>query len=268
MLPEEEAAGRLPAGEKERRRGKILEMVKQGQMTLKAGSAMLRVSCRQSKRLYAAYREEGDAGLTHGNYGRRSNNSTAEPIVEKAVRAYRERYRDFGPAFAAEKPAETEGIPMSVSVPGRRLIASGDRKGLRQSKECRRRRECFGELVQFDGSRHKRLEGRGPPCCLITMTGDATNTRLSRFFEGETIAGAMEVFSCRIRSCGIPEALYCDKKNAFVLTREPADAELLLGITEPKSHFGRACGKPGVQAIAANSPQAKGRMERNRGAGR
>jgi hypothetical protein len=50
-----------------------------------------------------------------------------------------------------------------------------------------------------------------------------------------------------------------------VLTREPTDAELLLGITEAKSHFGRACGELGVQAIAANSPQAKGRVERNRG---
>ncbi|MDR2923958.1 MAG: hypothetical protein LBU85_11545 [Treponema sp.] len=50
-----------------------------------------------------------------------------------------------------------------------------------------------------------------------------------------------------------------------MLTREPTDAELLLGITEAKSHFGRACGELGVQAIAANSPQAKGRVERNRG---
>jgi hypothetical protein len=64
---------------------------------------------------------------------------------------------------------------------------------------------------------------------------------------------------------GIPEALYCDKKNAFVLTREPTDSELLKGITEPKSHFGRACEKLGVQVIKAHSPQAKGRVERNHG---
>jgi hypothetical protein len=97
------------------------------------------------------------------------------------------------------------------------------------------------------------------------MIDDATNIRLGRFFEGETIAGAMEVFSCWIRSYGIPQTLYCDKKNAFVLTREPTDAELLSGITEPKSHFGRACEKLGVGVIAANSPQAKGRVERNHG---
>jgi hypothetical protein len=97
------------------------------------------------------------------------------------------------------------------------------------------------------------------------MIDDATNTRQSRFFEQETIEGAMTVFSYWIKSYGIPEALYCDKKNAFILTREPTDAELLAGITEPKSHFGMACDKLGVQVIAAHSPQAKGRVERNHG---
>jgi hypothetical protein len=67
---------------------------------------------------------------------------------------------------------------------------------------------------------------------------------------------------------GIPFALYRDKKNAFVLTGEPTDAGILAGILKPKSHFGKACGKPGIEVTAANSPQAKGRVERNRGVGR
>jgi hypothetical protein len=99
----------------------------------------------------------------------------------------------------------------------------------------------------------------------MTMIDDARNIRLSRFYEQETIEAGMGVFSLWITKYGIPEGLYCDKKNAFVLAREPTDAELLAGVTEPKSHFGRACGKLGVQVIAANSPQAKGRVERNHG---
>ena len=80
----------------------------------------------------------------------------------------------------------------------------------------------------------------------------------------------MTVLSYWIRNYGIPQALYCDHSgfqsaNAFVLVREPTDAELLKGITKPKSHFGRACKKLGVEVIAANSPQAKGRVERNHG---
>ena len=261
-------AGRLPMGEKERLRGKILEMVKQGQMTLRAASVMLGVSYRQSKRLYAAYRKKGGKGLIHGNYGRPSNNRTDEAILKKAIEACRQKHRDFGPTFAAEKLAGDEDIEISVSVLRRLLVSGGDWNGVRHSSECRsrrERRERFGELVQFDGSHHKWFEDRGPSCCLMTMIDDAANTRISRFFEQETIEAIMTVFSLWIRTYGIPDALYCDRKNSFVLTREPTDAELLSGITEPKSHFGRACEKLGVTVIAAHSPQAKGRVERNHG---
>jgi hypothetical protein len=64
---------------------------------------------------------------------------------------------------------------------------------------------------------------------------------------------------------GIPQALYCDRKNAFVITRGPTEAELAKGMTKPKSHFGKAREKPGIEVIAANSPQAKGRAGRNHG---
>jgi transposase len=255
-------------GQKELLRSKVMEMVKQGKMTLKAVSKTLHISYRQAKRIYSAYRKKGDAGLIHGNYGKISNNRTPEQTLECALDLYRQKYNDFGPTFAAEKLAETDGLQISVSVLRRLLIESGDWKGARRNAEYRsrrERRECFGELVQFDGSHHKWFEERGPSCCLITLIDDATNTRLSRFFEQETLEGGMTVFSLWIRKYGIPEALYCDKKNAFVLTREPTDADLLAGITEPKSHFGRACEKLGVDVIAANSPQAKGRVERNHG---
>jgi len=261
-------AGRLPMGQKELVRSKVLEMVKQGQMTLKAATVTMRVSYRQGIRLYAAYQEKGDAGLIHGNCGKKSNHRLTGELREAALAAYRDKYSDFGPTFAAEKMAEEERITISVGTLRNLLIEAGEWKGRRQRKEYRSRRERrarFGELVQFDGSHHKWFEGRGPVCCLMTMIDDATNTRLARFFEQETVEAAMTVFSLWIKSYGIPEALYCDKKNAFVLTREPTDAELLSGILEPKSHFGRACDKLGVQVIAANSPQAKGRVERNHG---
>jgi hypothetical protein len=268
MLLEGTEVGRLPMGQKEILRAKVLEMVKQRKQTLKAAAITLRISYRQAKRLYSAYCSEGDAGLIHGNYGKRSNNRTCELLLHKALETYRTRYFDFGPTFAAEKLYENEGIKISVNVLRRMLIETGDWHGQRRSSEYRSRRERkehFGEMIQFDGSHHKWFEARGPSCCLITMIDDATNTRLSRFFEQETIEGAMTLFSMWIKKYGIPEALYCDKKNAFVLTREPTDAELLAGITEPKSHFGSACDKLGVHVIKAHSPQAKGRVERNHG---
>jgi len=255
-------------GQKELLRSKTLEMVKQRLITLKAATVTLGMSYRQGLRLYAAYLKAGEAGLIHGNCGKKSNRRLPEATREAALMAYRQRYNDFGPTFATEKLAEEEGIVISVGTLRNLLIEAGEWKGRRRRKEYRQRRERrsrFGELVQFDGSHHKWFEDRGPTCCLMTMIDDATNTRLALFFQHETVEAAMTVFSLWIKRYGLPEALYCDKKNAFVLTREPSDAELLSGITEPKSHFGRACDKLGVQVIAANSPQAKGRVERNHG---
>ena len=90
------------------------------------------------------------------------------------------------------------------------------------------------------------------------MIDDTAKRRLSQFFEAETTADAMTVLSYWIRTYRIPQSLYCDWKNAFVLTREPTGVELLAGIAEPKSHFRKACDKLGIEIIAANSPQAKG----------
>lgn len=255
-------------GQKELFRGKILEMVKQGNMPLKTAAATLQVSYRQAIRLYAVYRKEGDAGLVHGNCGKKSNNRLAKEIREAAIKAYKELYSGFGPVLAAEKLAEERGLQISISSLRNLLIESGEWKGRQKGNVYRSRRECracFGELVKFDVRHHMWFENRNTSCCLITMTDDATNTSFSRFFKEETIAGAMEVFSCWIRSYGIPEALYCDRKNVFMFVQEPIDTELPAGITEPKSHFERACEKLGVMVITANNPQAKSRIGRNYG---
>jgi transposase len=253
-------------GQKELLRGKVMEPVKRGQMTIRAAAKELKASYRQGRWIYAAYVKEGDRGLIHGNRGKPSNRKTAEEIRERAIQAYRERHKDFGPAFAAEKLAEGEGIRISDDTLRRWLTGEGLWKGKRRRRAYRSRRErrgSFGELPQFDGSHHDWFERRRPSCCLMAMTDDAANIRYSRFHEGETTASGTEVLSYWIKRYGIPQALYCGKKNAFVLTGEPADAELLSGTAEPKSHFGRACDKPGAEVIAASSPQAKGRAERN-----
>jgi transposase len=252
----------------EKLRGKIMEMVNQKLKTLKVASWELGISYSQAKRIYRRYLEGGDEALVHGNRGKPSNNKADEETVRKAVELYRERYYDFGPTLAQETLFERDGLEISVSTLRRALVSAGLWKQKKNGSEYRSRRmprAHFGELVQFDGSHHDWFEGRGTPCCLITMIDDATKIRLSQFFDEETMFGAMGVLKRWIQRYGIPQALYCDRKNAFVLTREPTDAEILAGVLKPKSHFGRACDRLGIEVIAANSPQAKGRVERNHG---
>ena len=252
----------------EKLRGKIMEMVKSGHKTLKAASLELGLTYSQAKRIYQRYLTGGDDALVHGNTGRPSNNKTDEGIIEKAITLYREKYYDFGPTLAQETLFDRDGLEISVSTLRRALIAAGLWKQKKNSNEYRSRRvprARFGELVQFDGSHHDWFEGRRASCCLMTKIDDATKIRLSQFFEEETLFGGMTVLKMWILLYGIPEALYCDKKNAFILTRKPTDAEILAGILKPKSHFGMACDRLGIEVIAANSPQAKGRVERNHG---
>ncbi|MDR1470663.1 MAG: helix-turn-helix domain-containing protein, partial [Spirochaetaceae bacterium] len=54
-------------GQKELIRGKVMEMVKRGHKTIAEAAKELKVSCRQGRRIYAAYEKEGDRGLIHGN---------------------------------------------------------------------------------------------------------------------------------------------------------------------------------------------------------
>jgi hypothetical protein len=245
-----------------------MEMVRRGLKTLAAASVEIGVSYRQAERIYQRYRVGGDDALVHGNKGRPSNHKTDQGIIERALELYRRTYQDFGPTLAAEKMRERDGLEIGVGVLRRALIQDGHWEPSKNKVKYRSRRaprKRFGELVQFDGSPHDWFEGRGARCCLITMIDDAKKERLSQFFEEETMFGAMLVLKLWIERYGVPESLYCDHKNAFVLTREASDAELLKGITKPFSHFGRACKKLGIEVIPANSPQAKGRVERNHG---
>ena len=256
---------KLLMGQKEIVRGKVMEMVKERQISLKEAAIRIKVCYRQAKRIYRRYQEGGDAALIHRNRGKKSNRRIDGELKERVLSVYRERYPDFGPTLAAEKLRETDGVSLSTETLRRWLLEAGLWERKRRSNRYRSRRERraqAGELVQFDGSHHDWFEGRRTKCCLMNMVDDATGESLSMLFEEETTAAAMTVLSAWIKKYGIPQALYCDHKNAFVSNREPTVEEQLAGI-EPKSHFESACEKLGIRVIAANSPQAKGRVERS-----
>lgn len=260
-------AGKLPMGTKELMRAKLMEMVKQGNLTLIEVSKRLKISYRQGKRVYVRYKTEGDLGLLHRSQGRPSNNKKEDMLREMAIKAYEEHYPDFGPTFAAEKLAEREGIIVDHETLRRWLLSENLWKRKRRSNQYRSRRdrrERFGELVQFDGSHHDWFEGRREKCCLMNMVDDATGKTIGFLSEQETTVSAMELLCFWIRTYGIPQAVYCDRKNAFVLDREPTIEEQLNGI-DPKSPFELACEKLGIEVVVARSPQAKGRVERNHG---
>jgi hypothetical protein len=64
-----------------------------------------------------------------------------------------------------------------------------------------------------------------------------------------------------LRRYGCPLANYTDKNSIFRTTRPAAIAEQLRG-EKARSQFGRALQELGIEWIPAQSPQAKGRIER------
>jgi len=256
--------------ERELMRATVLAQVKSGAWRLVQAAERMDLSYRQAKRLWKRYRSNGAAGLVHRSAERASNRARPKKVRRKVVSLIRQKYsgevgQRFGPTLAAEHLASEDQIEISVATVRRWMLAEGlwsrERK-VREHRQRRARREHFGELVQLDGSFHEWLEGRGPRGCLMNLVDDATSTTLCRMGEQETIWAAVGVLTAWIDKYGVPRALYTDWKNVYV--REPTQKEVLHG-RPALTQFGRMCERLGIKIIAAGSPEAKGRVERNHG---
>jgi len=254
--------------EQEARRGGVLERVKGGELKQVEAAAVLGLSYRQTKRLYARYRRKGTAGLVHGNAGKRSNRAKPEKLRKRTLKIVAERFQGpgerFGPTLAAEHLEQDYGVSIDAETLRRWMLAEGLWKRERKRKPYRQRRQRrshFGELVQMDGSFHDWFEDRGPRGCLINLVDDATSTVLARIDKEETTWAVADGLRAWVERYGIPRALYVDWKNVY--HHDVSDKPQREGAVV--SQFQGMCRKLGIDLIGANSPQAKGRVERSHG---
>jgi len=172
--------------------------VKSKDLRVVDGAVLMRLSYRQTKRLWKRYREAGAAGLKHGSAGRRSHRAYPEKFRRRVLERVREKYggpvgERLGPTLAAEHLASDDGLEVDAETLRRWMLEEGLWSRERRRRRHRRRRERkehLGELVQMDGSFHPWLEERGPEGCLMELVDDATNTTLARLGEEETIWAA------------------------------------------------------------------------------
>jgi transposase len=248
----------------------VMGRVKNRALKLSDAAVILKLSYRQAKRVWRRYREAGAKGLKHGNAGKRSNRRKAGKLRRRVLGLVQKKYSGevgerFGPTLAAEHLAEEDGIAIDHETLRRWMLEEGLWSRQRRRKAHRQRRERkghFGELVQLDGSFHDWFEGRGARGCLMNMVDDATGIVKARMGKEETIWAAARLLQAWIEKYGTPRALYTDWKNVY--KRKATPAEQLRGKV-PVTQFGRMCQKLGIAIIAASSPQAKGRVERNHG---
>jgi transposase len=255
---------RIALSQRERDRLKVLHEVKQKHLTQVEAAGRLKVTDRHVRRLLLSLQERGDAALIHGLRGQPSNRKLAAALEQKILARVRQRYADFGPTLAAEHLAQ-EGLAVSRETLRKWMAKAALWRPRRQRVKSvhvwRERRAHFGELVMQDSSPFRWFEERGPACQLIAMIDDATSRVWARFVEHDTTEENMRTLGGWLRRYGRPAAHYTDKNSIFRTASEAAMGEQLRG-EKARSQFGRALKELGIEWIAAQSPQAKGRIER------
>jgi transposase len=254
--------------DKEQKRLKVLNLTIGGTISRKEAAEILGLSLRHTKRLATAYHREGAAALAHGNRGRIPAHALKAEVRVKVAQLARSKYVRFNFSHLTEMLEERENTRLSRSSVRRILLAEGLQSPRRhKAPKHRSRRARFpqeGMLLQIDGSPHDWLEGRGPEFCLIGAIDDATGKALyAHFQETEDSRGYFRLLEAITRKYGIPLALYHDRHSIFELTPDklPSIEDQLAG-RKPLTQLGRLLEELQINSISANSPQAKGRVER------
>ncbi len=246
--------------QKEVVRSKVLDKLMLGEINQKDAAIKLEVTPRQVRRLLKRYQILGLSGLVSLKRGLVSNRRLSEATYTLAANLIGKHYWDFGPTLVAEKLAAVHGIKIAVESTRKLMIKAGYWKPKRGANirvhPMRDRRPCFGEMIQIDGSPHDWFEGRSETCTLLVFIDDATG-RLTglRFEQSETTLGYMHLLHDHITQFGVPASLYSDKHGIFRINAKNADPD-------SETQFTRAARELGIGCIHANSPQAKGRVER------
>ena len=231
-----------------------------GELRAEDAATLLGIGRRQVYRLLDKLIAGGPEALVSWKRGRTSNRDFGDAFRNRVLDLVREHYRDFGPTLAAEYLLERHKITISHETLRKWMIKASlwkDRDARRpRPYQPRYRRDCRGELIQVDGSKHWWFEDRGPQCTLLVYIDDATSELMHlKMVESESTFSYMDATREYIERHGKPVALYSDKHSVFRNNTASAKGD---GMT----HFGRALESLNIEIICANSPQAKGRVER------
>ncbi|MDO8498238.1 MAG: ISNCY family transposase [bacterium] len=255
--------------EKEQCKFKIIRKTINQEITNGQAAKLLNLSVRQVRRLKGQVKEDGSVAVIHKLKQRLSNNHIKQQIKEQVLSLIKTTYFDFQPSFASEKLKEHHQLEVNPETLRLWMIEDGLWKPKKQRKVTyhafRERMEYFGELQQFDGSYHLWFEDRlldefGNPqeVCLLASIDDATGKITQAKFDlHEGVIPVFNFWKEYVQVLGKPLKIYLDKFSTYKVNHKNAqdNSELL-------TQFQKAMKILGIELIPANSPQAKGRIER------
>src|SRR5579872_7431059 len=265
--------GQLLMTQADRDRLVTLKKAKKKLITQREAAEELGLSVRHVKRMLHGLKKRGDKAVIHGLRGKPSNRKIGEEVEREAVKILSAPvYQGFGPTLAAEYLGKKHGIDASKETVRKWMIESklwrAKEEKVKQAHVWRPRRSRLGELVQWDTSEHDWLEGRGEKLYLIAMIDDATSRLFARFVRHDSTEENMRLLWSYVEKFGRPLTFYTDKASLFQTAEKRKRDEPGVekdAVEMPPTQIGRALRELGITWIAAHSPQAKGRVERNFG---
>jgi hypothetical protein len=255
---------------KEARRYEIIKNLLAERIDGTEAAKSLGLSVRQTKRLKKAVDKKGIKGIIHGNRGRESNHRIDKKIIKETKKYLNKIYHDFNPLLAQEHLRDDNNINLGKETVRQIMIAEKlwhpGKKSDAEKHFWRERKDNYGEMQQFDGSYHNWFEGRnesevGLEQCLLLSVDDATGRPTKAKFENnEGVEAVFRFWKEYIEAHGAPVSIYLDKFSTYKVNHKNAvDNKDLL------TQFQRAMNQLGVETISANTPQAKGRVEKMNG---
>lgn len=245
----------LTMSNKELERYRILNAVIDKQIKQNKGAELLKLSTRQVRNLIKDLKIHGPKALISKKRGKKSNRAYQSNFKQKILHIISHNYEDYGPTLAGEKLLEKHQIRVSNETLRTWMTETNiwiPKQRKRNKHRLRTRRECFGELIQIDGSHHDWFEGRRSKCVLIVFIDDATNKLTGlHFSEGESLDAYFNTLEQHINRYGIPRQFYSDRLRAFESTKE-----------DSLTQFKYALKLLNIGHATARTPQAKGRVER------
>lgn len=259
---------RIAMSQEERDRLEWLKRAGDSKMTQREAAERMGVSERWVRKMLRRMKKQGDAVVVHGLRGRSSNRKLPAKTKQAALAVLsKPDWHDFGPTFAAEQLLKHHRIEVGKETLRGWMIEAGLwKRGSRKIQEVhnwRPRRSGFGELVQWDTSDHDWLEGRGPVRNLVRMIDDATSWSWGRFVESDATRFNMAVLWEYIEKNGRMVDVYTDRDSMFTVPRRKGESEQERQAADRLTQLGRSLRELGIGSILANSPQAKGRVERS-----
>ena len=247
---------------REQEQFEVIRACSDGDITNKEASVRLGLKVRRIQKLKRAVEKDGLNGVVHKLKGQVSNNATLDIVADEVKEFFeKKKHVDFGPTFAQEKLADL-GIVMNTETLRLMMIKKKiwkpqPRRGQQIIREWRERKECFGEMVQFDGSYHDWFENDGEEC-LLAVIDDATGKIIKAVFDdNEGVHAVFRFWWTYVEAYGRPRAIYLDKFSTYKVNHKNA-----VDNKEFITQFERAMLELDIKVICANSPEAKGRVER------